>query len=648
MITGEAGPSSATRTAAISTTRALPYSLDDLYKSLEKVQEIRYKETCYPFKHTRITPYSSGYALGSANWIVEHQHQRLSLVSNSSLWAATHPSNLDYTVIDDTDTLFLGGPYTASAAIRGGGPPTPLSQVFNQITSVALATLKRKGNVLFPGPIMGPVFDLLEVLAYALDAQNMGKIHFYAVSPVADRSLLYANIMGEWMCPEKQNLIYLPESPLVQDELISSGRLTYCASLDQLTSISFQEPCIIFAGHDPTWSRGPAVELLVQWGEHDRHTVILTDPMDHHHHTAWSASLDAPSSSSVSAGVPASSVGPWSVVFRAWEKLRARKQVVSAAPKCTIHTIPLEMNLSPPDVHHLIQRTAASTVILPSVIYNELPNGVTEAGQGGKRFVSYAFPETISWQPGVPQRQMVHLSEDTAKNATVHQIDGKTIVRVRGLLRSERDGLWIQSYLKVRKSIPKAKPLLCGSWVADRLTQAIEINPTLELVSLEHKGADKVVITVTGTSAQATIICDKDRTKIQCDSDGLRKQITDLLFSDDYDLDETTAEIICKPSTIAWKAGKDLSKPSDGEDSSFFHWFASNESSIGELLATDLFPNAVRYFQDEVEDDDEEAGHSGEEELLSEDDEDDDEDDDDEDADQEHEAAPLKKRVKSE
>ncbi|RKP35071.1 hypothetical protein BJ085DRAFT_17725 [Dimargaris cristalligena] len=102
------------------------------------------------------------------------------------------------------------------------------------------------------------------------------------------------------------------------------------------------------------------------------------------------------------------------------------------------------------------------------------------------------------------------------------------------------------------------------------------------------------------------------------------------------------------PSTIAWKAGKDLSKPSDGEDSSFFHWFASNESSIGELLATDLFPNAVRYFQDEVEDDDEEAGHSGEEELLSEDDEDDDEDDDDEDADQEHEAAPLKKRVKSE
>ncbi|KAK9700625.1 hypothetical protein K7432_012107 [Basidiobolus ranarum] len=63
-----------------------------------------------------------------------------------------------------------------------------------------------------------------------------------------------------------------------------------------------------------------------------------------------------------------------------------------------------------------------------------------------------------------------------------------------------------------------------------------------------------------------------------------------------------------KNHPITWKEGKDITKKSgQGEEvdsGSFFMWFTEDDAEIGELVANDLFPNALRYFQgiDEEED----------------------------------------------
>ena len=61
-----------------------------------------------------------------------------------------------------------------------------------------MGTLRRRGTVLLPCAPTGIVYDLLEVLAQHLSNVGLGQTNFYLVSPVADASLAYANILGEW------------------------------------------------------------------------------------------------------------------------------------------------------------------------------------------------------------------------------------------------------------------------------------------------------------------------------------------------------------------------------------------------------------------------------------------------------------------
>ncbi|KAJ1912084.1 hypothetical protein IWQ60_009828 [Tieghemiomyces parasiticus] len=149
--------------------------------------------------------------------------------------------------------------------------------------------------------------------------------------------------------------------------------------------------------------------------------------------------------------------------------------------------------------------------------------------------------------------------------------------------------------------------------------------------------------------------------EVQRDEDNPSKFKLHLRFADNdyladnhivkaFEVDDGAHEVRPVPSKIVWKPNKDLSVPPEGEENSFFAWFSGDDPSVGELLASDVFPNAVRYFHTEDEDEMDSEG----EEILS--DEDDDEDDDEEDDgeddveedDEEHESAPSKKRAKNE
>ncbi|UZO22476.1 uncharacterized protein OCT59_014838 [Rhizophagus irregularis] len=69
----------------------------------------------------------------------------------------------------------------------------------------------------------GIIFDIIGFLSQHLRAVGLRGIPFYAVYPMAEESLKYSNICGEWMCTERQQKISLQEK--------------------------YQEPCVVFAVH---------------------------------------------------------------------------------------------------------------------------------------------------------------------------------------------------------------------------------------------------------------------------------------------------------------------------------------------------------------------------------------------------------------
>ncbi|ORX90266.1 hypothetical protein K493DRAFT_318072 [Basidiobolus meristosporus CBS 931.73] len=83
---------------------------------------------------------------------------------------------------------------------------------------------------------------------------------------------------------------------------------------------------------------------------------------------------------------------------------------------------------------------------------------------------------------------------------------------------------------------------------------------------------------------------------------------------------DESGKVIIKNHPILWKDGQDLTQ-SDGEKKdSFFTWFSEEDPEIGDLIANDLYPNAVKYFQGfDNDEDDEEFDDFGDELDESED-----------------------------
>ncbi|XP_073708898.1 integrator complex subunit 9 [Garra rufa] len=66
------------------------YSMQEVNSALSKVQLVGYSQKVELFGAVQVTPLSSGYSLGSSNWIIQSHYEKVSYVSGSSL-LTTHP-----------------------------------------------------------------------------------------------------------------------------------------------------------------------------------------------------------------------------------------------------------------------------------------------------------------------------------------------------------------------------------------------------------------------------------------------------------------------------------------------------------------------------------------------------------------------------
>ncbi|KAI5631709.1 beta-Casp domain-containing protein [Phthorimaea operculella] len=119
------------------------------------------------------TPVSSGFCLGSANWVLRSAHEKVAYVSGSST-LTTHPRPINQAALKGADLLIL-------AALTQTPAHNP-DHMLGDLCVHAAVTLRAGGCVLCPVYPSGVLYDLLECLSAHLDGAGLAHVPLYVVS----------------------------------------------------------------------------------------------------------------------------------------------------------------------------------------------------------------------------------------------------------------------------------------------------------------------------------------------------------------------------------------------------------------------------------------------------------------------------------
>ncbi|KAG0200745.1 Integrator complex subunit 9 [Mortierella sp. GBA30] len=201
---------------------------------------------------------------------VRFREHIIAYFSSSSTHSNLHPDPLDGTLLEHASTVVVADLCPRGSVMYNNG--------MSEVCAHVAQTIARKGNVLIPCTISGFIFDLLEDIHLHLN--NMGlaqQVQYSFVSPVADTALQYSNILAEWMAPRKQEMVYLPEAPLLHGILLEKGSAKNYKSVHGAFASDLKYPCIAFGGH-PSLRSGPMVNLLHMWGKKANNSIVFIEP----------------------------------------------------------------------------------------------------------------------------------------------------------------------------------------------------------------------------------------------------------------------------------------------------------------------------------------------------------------------------------
>ncbi|KAJ2456836.1 Integrator complex subunit 9 [Coemansia sp. RSA 2424] len=218
----------------------LPYTQRDIVAAMEKITDVRHNEVISPVPFVQVYTRSSGYSIGSANWTVEYKNHRTAFISTSTFATCLHPQEWNPKVLSEAQAIvYCDAADPASYEDEDIGAARANAQVLqrvSQLCSTAISTMKQRGRVLLIGEPYGVTQDIVQLVAEHTQSLNLPLPQFIFVSPVAERTLQYGNIMGEWLCETKQALLYLPEYPFADKDLRQKNHLHFVRSLADLAT----------------------------------------------------------------------------------------------------------------------------------------------------------------------------------------------------------------------------------------------------------------------------------------------------------------------------------------------------------------------------------------------------------------------------
>ncbi len=176
------------------------YTRAEMESCLSRVTVVGYSDKVDVFGLLEVSPVTSGYCLGSSNWLITSASSGAKVAyASSSSTLTTHPKPLDRQALAGADCLVL-------AALTQTPLHNPDSMI-GEFCKTVCETVRQGGNVLVPCYPSGVIYDLIECLGGQMELNGLVTTPLFFLSPVADSSLAYANIMAEWMSAQKQSKV---------------------------------------------------------------------------------------------------------------------------------------------------------------------------------------------------------------------------------------------------------------------------------------------------------------------------------------------------------------------------------------------------------------------------------------------------------
>jgi len=97
---------------------------------------------------------------------------------------------MEQAALKDADVFLLTGLTQA--------PSYNPDAMMGEVCVTTLHAFKAGGNVIFPLFGSGVIYDLFECLTNHLDSNGYAHYPYYFISPHAESSLAYSNILAEW------------------------------------------------------------------------------------------------------------------------------------------------------------------------------------------------------------------------------------------------------------------------------------------------------------------------------------------------------------------------------------------------------------------------------------------------------------------
>jgi Cft2 family RNA processing exonuclease len=286
------------------------YNEEDIKRCCDRVTKVSYKQTI-SLAHVaaapiEITPISSSFSIGSCNWVIVNGTHKIVCVSAASSALRRHPQPLNVARMKDCSILILAdvsSPPLFSDAARAALerakfayanatrdaplaiyhlPQTNADRMLGKLSSLVCDTVRAGGRVLLPCFPTGIVYDIFEHLYWHLHKQLGRKKSppCYFISPVADLSLGYASITGEWLCNWKLEQVYEGKYPFGHEELIRNGQVLPFQTVNDATFKKVfdpHRPSIVICGH-PSLCFGECSFFLDKWHENEANALVLVEP----------------------------------------------------------------------------------------------------------------------------------------------------------------------------------------------------------------------------------------------------------------------------------------------------------------------------------------------------------------------------------
>lgn len=217
-----------------------------------------------------VTPTCSGYLLGSCNWLIESNSTKVVYISGSSV-IRTHPKAMAPEQLENADLMIMNSlqiPVNKNEDLNVNGLEF-VTHIRNCISG--------GGNVLIPCYASGAIYEQIDFVVKHLETSGMIAVPIYFISSIAEASLAYSNIAGEWLREDYMAKVYATEEPFNHGLYLKQSRVRIFKNIsDRVLNQDFRQPCVLFAGH-PSLRYGDVVHFIELWGQNPKNLMLITD-----------------------------------------------------------------------------------------------------------------------------------------------------------------------------------------------------------------------------------------------------------------------------------------------------------------------------------------------------------------------------------